>query len=522
MAYIGRTTDGFGVRQRFLFTPDAGATSVSGTDANGATLTFSDSVYMDVFLNGVLLKAGTDYNTNTANTIAGLTATVANDEVTVLVYDIFTTADMVSATSGGTFKGDVVVKTDDGGLLTLQTSDTSITDGDVLGALQFQAPDELDGTDSTTVSAAIVAEADSAFDAATNQTDLVFKLGSSSVATEKMRLTHEGDLELKVDGFDLLFGADGDVNLKHIEDTGLLLNSTRQLQFGDSGTYIHQSADGVLDLVSDTEIEINATTIDINGNVDVSGTSALAGDVTLSRAETDGTVRLSLSNTGSNGTSEYSEIRLSSTAGTAATSIFQHRNNYGLNLGTTTNNAIYLLQNNSTHTTFETDGDINIADGNLVVASGHGVDFSATAGTSASNATGGSELLDDYEEGTWTPTILGSSSHPSITTSVAAGKYTRVGNLVFIQWNMIVTNVASQGSGTAQVGGLPYSMVGNTYQGHIGIMYNDTHSNETQKGYIPNGSSYINLVPTGRTQTNLGIGTISTGYFGGGGSYVVV
>ena len=87
---------------------------------------------------------------------------------------------------------------------------------------------------------------------------------------------------------------------------------------------------------------------------------------------------------------------------------------------------------------------------------------------------------------------------------------------------MIVTNVASQGSGTAQVGGLPYSMVGNTYQGHIGIMYNDTHSNETQKGYIPNGGAYINLVPTGRTQTNLGVGTVSTGYFGGGGSYTIV
>ena len=124
MAYIGRTTDGFGVRQRFLFTPDAGATSVSGTDANGATLTFSDSVYMDVFLNGVLLKAGTDYNTNTANTIAGLTATVANDEVTVLVYDIFTTADMVSATSGGTFSGNV---THSGTVTVDDTTDSSST-----------------------------------------------------------------------------------------------------------------------------------------------------------------------------------------------------------------------------------------------------------------------------------------------------------------------------------------------------------------------------------------------------------
>jgi len=60
----------------------------------------------------------------------------------------------------------------------------------------------------------------------------------------------------------------------------LLLNSTRQLQFGDSGTYIHQSADGVLDLVSDTEIEINATTIDINGNVDISGTTVSTGKIT--------------------------------------------------------------------------------------------------------------------------------------------------------------------------------------------------------------------------------------------------
>ena len=73
------------------------------------------------------------------------------------------------------------------------------------------------------------------------------------------------------DGAVAAFGNDQDVTVTHVADTGLLLNSTRQIQFGDSGTYIDQSADGVLDLVSDTEIEINATTIDINGAVDVSG-----------------------------------------------------------------------------------------------------------------------------------------------------------------------------------------------------------------------------------------------------------
>ena len=75
------------------------------------------------------------------------------------------------------------------------------------------------------------------------------------------------DLFFNTDATVINFGADNDVTLTHVHNTGLLLNSTNQFQFGDSGTYIHQSADGVLDLVSDTEIEINATTIDMNGTL---------------------------------------------------------------------------------------------------------------------------------------------------------------------------------------------------------------------------------------------------------------
>jgi len=109
MPYIGRTVDGFGVRNRFVYLASASDTSVSGADANGATLTFTDGAYVDVYLNGVLLKPGTDYNTTTANTIAGISAMAADDEVTVVVYDVFTVADTVSATSGGTFSGGVTV-----------------------------------------------------------------------------------------------------------------------------------------------------------------------------------------------------------------------------------------------------------------------------------------------------------------------------------------------------------------------------------------------------------------------------
>jgi len=61
----------------------------------------------------------------------------------------------------------------------------------------------------------------------------------------------------------------------------IMITSTNRLEFGDNASYIHQSADGVLDLVSDTEIEINATNIDINGAVDISGATQLNSTVTV-------------------------------------------------------------------------------------------------------------------------------------------------------------------------------------------------------------------------------------------------
>ena len=64
-----------------------------------------------------------------------------------------------------------------------------------------------------------------------------------------------------------------------IASDALMMTSTNRLEFGDTGTYIHQSADGVLDLVSDTEIEINATTIDMNGAADLSGNLTIGGNI---------------------------------------------------------------------------------------------------------------------------------------------------------------------------------------------------------------------------------------------------
>ena len=57
----------------------------------------------------------------------------------------------------------------------------------------------------------------------------------------------------------------------------LLLSTTEKIQFRDTAIYINSSTDGQLDLVADTEIQIAATTVDINGNVDISGSLTLGG-----------------------------------------------------------------------------------------------------------------------------------------------------------------------------------------------------------------------------------------------------
>jgi hypothetical protein len=92
MPYIGKSPTGSGVRTRYYFTATGGETSLSGADDGGKTLTFSDGEYVDVYLNGIALVAGTDYGTATANTISGLAALSGGDIVEVVVYDIYNVA----------------------------------------------------------------------------------------------------------------------------------------------------------------------------------------------------------------------------------------------------------------------------------------------------------------------------------------------------------------------------------------------------------------------------------------------
>ncbi len=88
-------------------------------------------------------------------------------------------------------------------------------------------------------------------------------------------------------GTDITITFDGETSdgvLKWMEDEDyfefsddILIASTEKLQFRDTAIYINSSADGQLDIIADTEVQIAATTIDINGNVDISGTLTIGG-----------------------------------------------------------------------------------------------------------------------------------------------------------------------------------------------------------------------------------------------------
>jgi hypothetical protein len=143
-------------------------------------------------------------------------------------------------------------------------------------------------------------------------------------------------------------------------------------------------------------------------------------------------------------------------------------------------------------------GNLKLTNGNVVIGtSGKGIDFSATTSGSGTMT---SELLADYEEGTFTPTIGGSASNGTATYSTQTGVYTKIGRIVQIQ--IFVAWSAGTATGNQTVRGLPFAAhatstnfsILNTYPIDIALTagYSATSS-------IPPNGSIINLyqIPTG-------------------------
>lgn len=99
-------------------------------------------------------------------------------------------------------------------------------------------------------------------------------------------------------------------------------------------------------------------------------------------------------------------------------------------------------------------GDVEVKTGNLVIGTaGKGIDFSAN-----SHATGmSSELFDDYEEGSFTPYLYGSTAAGVFTYTNQVGRYTKIGNLVQFQITLSASGTTTAPTGTISIQGLPFT-----------------------------------------------------------------
>ena len=386
MAYIGKEP-GSGLRGRFIYTATAGQTSFTGADSLGRTLTYTDSEYTDVYLNGVKLDK-TDYTATSGTSIVLDSGASADDTLEILAFDTFglfsgefaqdvsvggdlTASDDIKMTSDSAqiaFGADsevTLTHVADTGLtlkhtataddkpinLTLATGETDMAADDVIGKISFQAPDEGTGTDAILVSGAVQARAEGDFSSSSNATSLDFMTGASEAATTKMTLTSAGALGI-------------------------------------------------------------GTTAPTNASLDVAGRSRFLQDA----AATTGAVIIRESSGGVGGHLQFVTNDNSGQRG-------------------------FIASNSSGDILFGSSAE------RLRMLSAGGLTFNGD--TAAANA------LDDYEEGTWTPVYQALTSNPTVTHSVQVGRYVKVGQFVNVMFR-IQTSAASGGSGALVIGGLPF------------------------------------------------------------------
>ncbi len=177
------------------------------------------------------------------------------------------------------------------------------------------------------------------------------------------------------------------------------------------------------------------------------------------------------------------------TLGVDSFSVFQNGagayilNSAGTSLNLGTNNI-------NSQLTVDTSGNVAVAFGNLVIGTaGKGIDFSATASGSGTMT---SELLADYEEGTWTGTMTGGTTAPT-TPVTATGNYTRIGNTVTI--SIIFTNKDTTGaSGQLLVTGLPFTSKSAVNQIGSVATYGLSIPNKTLNTWITGGTTNIEFI----------------------------
>jgi|TARA_R110000744_G_scaffold377770_1_gene493131 hypothetical protein len=246
--------------------------------------------------------------------------------------------------------------------------------------------------------------------------------------------------------------------------------------FGRNPTFNDVTIDGTLTFNGDIDIDSD---LKVSGDLDVTGASNLNGPVTINGLGVDADFRVE-GDTDANliwADASRDKVGIGHNWGNDANSKLRVQGPYLSSFSTSSISAISATNGGAVSTwiggvgysygyiqAIQDDGsnnlkqlhlnplggDVQVPNGNLIIGtSGKGIDFSATAGT------GTSELLDDYEEGTWTPVVAaGAISGTSITFT---GKYTKIGNSVTVWFQASNSTGDIQISSYAIVSGLPFT-----------------------------------------------------------------
>jgi len=139
-------------------------------------------------------------------------------------------------------------------------------------------------------------------------------------------------------------------------------------------------------------------------------------------------------------------------------------------------------------------GGTEVINSNRQIQNITGIDFSPSSGT----GTPSSNLLDDYEEGTFTPVYRGSTTAGTYNYLYKDGWYTKIGNVVHVIIGLYdirpsITSPSSEGSGYVEIAGLPFASASNTVRTNLGGVFLSRFNltGETYCSILFSGSNYI-------------------------------
>ena len=369
---------------------------------------------------------------------------------------------------------------------------TIVNDNDELGRIEWAGAD---GTDLRTVGAEIVALVDGTPGANDLPTRLVLKTtpDGANTPTTKMTITSDGlvglgdqtpsyELDIRKDGgsaaVDARIKNDGtnsaDNTIMRFQIGGTTANN--YIFFGDSGDsnageirYSHNDDFLSIDVNAAERLRINSS-----GYLGV-GTSDPKGYVHALKVG-NGNQPNFLSTGAGNSDLDYAVDH---------DEVMQFG---GWNRVTDTVDAVRV--------SLETNGDMTIEDGNLKLANGHGINFAATPGT------GESELFNDYEEGTFTPTSLTNSGNAASFGSVH-GYYTKIGRMVFFDVNILnIDTSGTTGSSQVRIGGFPFTIDVATTRAVCTLDNISFQGSRTQATMTISTSEYANIAHFGGGNTD--------------------